>query len=296
MTIECIRCGKTFQYNKIFINHLIKAEKCTEKYISISKKYYKNNYKEVNNLFEHNYPHVKEQNEGIKYGCEQCGELYNSKSYYYRHKKHHCNKNEQLNVQDNKITANNEVSSNNQNMINSNYQNMTHSQNLNIGNNNSTITINNYGTPFDVTQLPVNIKKNIISNPLEAITKMCDTFYIYIPENRNVYIKDYKDGYGMIYKDGIWSKVPMNTLISEIVENSADYVTDICEDNTFKKSNISVNKINKHFDNICNDIQVANTEKNNVKCLLDNNSHIIKNNYELLIKNSVKLNLKPILS
>lgn len=296
--IDCIRCGKTYKSIKLFLTHLERGKNCIEECISIPKKHYKNNYEQINNIFYDDYKDIKDNNRGLKYGCEHCGKLYSSYSYSYEHKKTYCkensepNNNIQTNIQDSQNTNTNTESLNTHISTNSNVNTPNHSQNTNASNN--TITINNYGTPIDVTQLPTNIKRNIISNPLQAITRMCETAYVYIPQNRNVYIKDSKEGYGMIYENGEWNKVPMNTLISDIVENSADYVTDICGDNTFNKSNNVITKINKHFDNVCKDDYVAKTEKNNVKYTLDNYSPIIRKHYAKLLNKHVKLNLKPL--
>lgn len=287
MIIECIRCGKTYKNIKIFANHLTKSNKCIETYISIPKKYYKEHCEEINHLFENDYNSIKNDNNGLKYGCEHCGGTYNDKRYYYRHKKNHCKENSQTNIQDSQNIENSQNAIG-QNAINANGQNQ-------IMSNNPSITINNYGSTIDVTLLPLDVKKNIISNPLDAISKMCESVYINIPQNRNVYIKDSKEGYGMIYKNGIWEKIPLNSLISEIVENSADYVTDIVEDDTFTKSSRTIEKINKHFNNVINDNKIAQNEKNNVKCILDNKSNVVKEHYEKLINKKVRLNLKPLL-
>lgn len=307
MTINCIRCGKTYQSLKPFKNHLSGRNKCQDKYVVIPKQTYLNDYQNINNLFEETYNELIEQQTGPKYGCEKCGKLLASRTYYYTHKKDYCEPIESGEVieHNNQLMNNGNVGHNNShnNITQNNQSQNTNSFNTNnqIGNivsnnsnNTAVININNFGTEFDITKkLTSRTKQKLLSKPNNVIADMCKIIHVYMPTNRNAYIKDLKDGYGMIYKNGIWESIKMDDLLNELISESACYIYDIVKDDSFMKNETHINRINKHFDRVGEDGKTSATEKINVKHVIYNNKLKIKQTYEKMIGKQVNFSMKP---
>jgi len=290
MTIICVRCGRDFNYSKCFINHLTKSNKCIEKYIFIPKNVYVNNYDKINSIFSSKILEL-ENIKKLQYGCEQCGKLYSTKNYCYIHKNKKCkNKNE---------IANNQQLNNSINLQGNNNIQQVNSPNINNNTNNTNNVINilNYGSDISdiIKKLPTGTKKNIIKQPINAIQNMAKVIYIDTPENRNVYIKDSKDGFGYVYENGNWKPMNLSNLLFDILHISADHIQEVIDEDNFNHRKY-IKSINKYFKNLTESNRsttLQNQEKRNIRDILITHSNIIKENYEKILGNKVKLNMKP---
>jgi hypothetical protein len=288
MSIKCIRCGKDFNYSKCFLNHLIKNGKCIEKYIFIPKNVYIENYQKINSAFSSKISEL-ENIKKLQYGCDQCGKIYSTKNYCYMHKNKKCKKKYEI--------TNNQQLNNSLNLQGDNNIQQLNSPNIS-NNTNNVINILNYGSDVSdvIKKLPVNTKKNIIKQPVKAIQNMAKVIYIDTPENRNVYIKDSKDGFGYVYENGNWKPMNLSNLLFDILNISADHIQEVIEEDKFNQ-NKYIKSINKYFKNLTesdNSTTLQNQEKRNIRDVLITHSDVVKKNYEIILGNKVKLNMKPI--
>lgn len=87
----CIRCGQSFKKIKEFRMHLVGTKNCKATYINVPLKIYRLNMKVLNGFFIIKFKELYEKNKKILYyGCEYCGKMFESRKYYFKHKKYHC--------------------------------------------------------------------------------------------------------------------------------------------------------------------------------------------------------------
>lgn len=309
MIFECVRCGQGFKTQTIFNNHLKKKGGCNVKYISIPKNKYMERHKVINDLFEHNYRQLKESDDVSTphYGCEHCGNVYTNNSYYYKHKKKCGLKllvpdnanivelNDNVKHNDGKNVMENSQNQNSLNTTNSHNTVQTfnsNNPNININNN---ITIKSYGDQNDdeiLNSIPNHIKQQILKKPQTAITDLYKLIHIDNPQYRNIYIKNMKDGYGMVLKNGDWTPIQMKQLLEDAVVQSSDRLYDIANDETVNVKKSYLNKITELLENIAENGNITNTYKKEIKVVTYQFRELIKTNYEISNNKKYKLKLK----
>lgn len=316
MLFECIRCGQSFKTQIIFNNHLKKKGGCIIKYISIPKNKYLEKFKTINDLFENNYQQIKESEPNTpRYGCEHCGNIYTNNSYYYKHKKK-CGFNglvqsnggivkvnevsniseviPNVNYDDNnrKNVMENSQNQNSLNTTNSHNNVQTFNNPININNN---ITIKSYGDQNDdeiLSSIPNHIKQQILKKPQTAITDLYKLIHIDNPQYRNIYIKNLKDGYGMVLKNGDWTPIQMKQLLEDAVVQSSDRLYDIANDETVNVKKSYLNKITELLENIAENGNITNNYKKEIKVVTYEFRELIKSNYEISNNKKYKFKLK----
>lgn len=313
MKITCVRCGKSFAYEKQFLNHLNKNNKCKHKYIVIPKKHYANNYKIYNPIFEPKFKELVENNNTqIKYGCIGCGELYNSDAYYYTHKKKYCKWTIKISeIPENKIIdttnnsnqiTNNCNQSNNTNALysqygNNNITNNTNSNNTitnNVNNVNNISTINNiYIKDFNSEKEDINKliskkdQKKILLRPYCAITDIHKKIHLDNEEYRNVLIKDVKDSFGFILQDGEWKAFVMKELLEELLVKHSNTLFEIFNGIDIKQS--YKDKVTNILNKISENGNIAHGIKLNLKADTYNMKSHILDTYNNSINKKLKL-------
>lgn len=287
----CPICEKNFSKFSNLKRHLINSKSCIKKDDTIDKK---NQEISKNNFL---------------YECEDCGRKTKYKNSYYRHRKRFCEKrkeetvindtgNELINLKlnynelekenkkniqkikklESKLTelfskSNITVSENSGNIGNVN----TGSQQINISNN---FHINTYGNE-DLSRITMDDWLYIIKRNRMAIPYLVKKIHINTKNNRNLYISNIKDSYGLKLDSitNTWKLVALRKLLDEIVVDSANRIDDfICEN-----SAIINDKDYKNMDKLVNDINkddIRDDQKILVKEVLVNGKKIIKDYYE----------------
>jgi hypothetical protein len=172
-------------------------------------------------------------------------------------------------------------SSNNSNNIVenvSNYGNFSHS-NFNQNSHNKqlnqqfNITVNAYGHE-DLSHLSQTDWKHIIKKKLDAIPELTKKIYIDEETNRNIYIKSFKDGFGLKYNGNRWIPVSMDKLVTELLETNTDRLYDYIESDDTNISGNLYNSANDIIENLSHDKStIVKRNKMNIKELLVENSH-----------------------
>jgi predicted nucleic acid-binding Zn-ribbon protein len=269
---DCIRCGKKYDNKQQFQQHLKGQSGCVVNYIFLPKKKYSDNYSKFNNLFISSYKNLNEVNNDdkqIKYGCEKCGGLYNSRSHHYRHKQV-CDPSDNTkicNIDEQKTISGINHSQNKINLQNQSCNTNSPNTNINIHNN---ITIKNFNGDHDeeiLKSIPKRIKTKLLKSPQTAITDLYKLIHIDNPEYRNICIKNPKDGYGMIMHDGDWIPMGMQKLLDEIIEKNSDRLYDIATDDTINVKKIYLCRITDLLDNIVENGSIANNIKRDIKLM-----------------------------
>jgi hypothetical protein len=292
MKFVCLRCGYNYYTKKNYIDHLTQTGKCQLKYLSISKQQLINNYYELYTQFKNTLSELMSNNDqsdnatNIRYVCLDCYNVHTAKGNLYRHRKNHCQV-----IKQNQLTIQN---SNSNNAIGNNAVNSAVNSNNNNQVTNNNITINNYNNDDVITPGLRKKHLNIIKHkPVNAIPEVFKSVHIDVPKNRNVYIKDVKDGFALVMLNGVWTPLQMDAVLSDMVLQSANWIGEAIDDNRNilgKKGDFVEKIINQVEDD--NDFAV-NAWKNQIKYITYGGKDIIKNNYENIVGHKVKLNLKP---
>lgn len=314
MKYTCFRCGSKFKLRNEYNNHIVTPNKCKLKYISLTKSQLKDDYYMLTSVYSIPFSKLEKMKTGktVRYPCLNCNKLYKSSSSLYNHRKNHCLsnknnedytksmdihehnystfKNDQTNIQGAQLNSNNVQNSNNiQNIHNT--QNSHNTQHNNVTNN---ITINNYDNDDILTdELRKKHLKIIRQGHINAIPEVFKSVHIDTPENRNVYIKDVKDGFGMVMLNGEWTPIQMDEILSDMVLQSANWIGDAIENNRDKlglKGRYAEKMINKVEDE--NSVDLSSW-KSKIKYIAYGHCDLVKSNYENIIGSTVKLNLKP---
>lgn len=296
--ILCLICGQSYKYHKSFCDHLHKKKICKHNYILINRNYYENNYNDVNNMFMNQFMRmINKKLESEKFGCQYCGKLYNHRSHIYRHLKV-CKvleiENKEVEKQINNIDKktlnqiNNQVSNSNNN--NNNINNI-HNGDININNN---IIIKNFSSEYDdeiLEKIPKSIKKQILKSPASAIVDLFKLIHIDMPEHRNFYVNNLKDGYAQVHKDGEWEPMAMNEALTEAVTINSDRLYDIANDDSIKIKKIYLKQISEILDEISENTRLTTHYRRSIKTITYKFRELIdstkkpKKPYKLKLKN-----------
>lgn len=289
----CPRCGSVFMHRGNLNTHLKKKSECQTKYIKVKRadvigdydKYYKmylelldiedvdNEYKtkkqklKTYKLIPKN---VEKQNDNIKNVLQQY--LDNVDEDMIQNMTEDIMgvvKNENVPVQNvtNKID-------NSRNTNHNNFMQNSHNKQLNQQFN---ITVNAYGQE-DLSHISQKDWIKIIRKKLDAIPELTKKIYIDEETNRNIYIKSFKDGFGFKFNGDDWIPVRMDKLITDLLVTNTDRLYDYLESED--------NDINSYLHQSANDVidklseeksSLAKRNKMDIKELLVENSHIIKN-------------------
>jgi len=283
----CLRCGKDYKQFGSFTNHLKK--RCKTKYFAINNKKQLDNYDLYHMKLYSSLILMKSASDtAIKFVCERCFNVYENRSYHSRHYNYHCDK---LNKNKHNKNATNTQNSITDNIVNAN----TKTNNSNVSSNNSSnIIINNYTKEIKLSD---ELKKKhlyiIEHKPDEVISEIFKSIHIDIPENRNVYVKDIKDGYAMVMLNNKWKAVQMDEIMNDMILESANIVGNTIKDNREILSSVA-EKIKDIISKVENaDVNHVRLLKNKIKYVACNNRDLVRTTYEDSIGKKVKLNMKP---
>lgn len=170
-------------------------------------------------------------------------------------------------------TINNVSNVDNSNRIN-NSQFMQNSHNKQL-NQQFNITVNAYGQE-DLSHISQKDWVRIIKKKLDAIPELTKKIYIDEKTNRNIYIKSFKDGYGLRFDGQHWIPVSMDKLMTELVETNTDRLYDYIESEDTKVSSALYKSANDIIDKLAEEkSSLVKRNKMDIKELFIENSHTI---------------------
>jgi hypothetical protein len=293
--VNCIICGTSFPNASSFKNHLHSYKKCQHRYILVNRKYYRDNYNDVNNLFLNKISDIKSNNQK-KTGCHHCGALVNDNTYIYKHFKI-C---KVLDYKQEHDIINNNIIKKTLNQINNQMSNSHNNNNNNNINNihngdviNNNIIIKNFSSEYDdeiLEKIPKSIKKQILKSPASAIVDLFKLIHIDMPEHRNFHVNNLKDGYAQVHKDGEWEPMAMNKALTEAVSINSDRLYDIANDDSIKIKKIYLKQISEILDEISENTKLTSQYRRSIKTItykfreLIDNTKKPKKLYELKLK------------
>jgi Zn-finger nucleic acid-binding protein len=137
------------------------------------------------------------------------------------------------------------------------------------------ITVNAYGQE-DLSHISQKDWMRIIKKKLDAIPELTKKIYIDEETNRNIYIKSFKDGYGLKFNGSRWIPVSMDKLVTELLETNTDRLYDYIESD----DNIANSALHKFASDIIEKLAeekstLAKRNKMDIKELLVENSHVV---------------------
>lgn len=171
-----------------------------------------------------------------------------------------------INSNNNHIETHNNNSSH---FNNTNFNQNSHNKQLNQQFN---ITVNAYGQE-DLSHLTHKDWKQIIKQKIDAVPALTKKIYIDEETNRNIYIRSFKDGFGLKYNGDRWIPVSMDKLITELLETNTDRLYDYIESDGAIPTKI-YNSASTIIDKLSDEKSfVAKRNKMDIKELLIENSH-----------------------
>ena len=264
----------------------------------------------------------------MKYKCEKCGMCFDQKSNYTRHmtKKFSCVKEEKefLNLQDRtckycgktflykycttrhlttcKFRKNNETDELKQMIIllNNKIDNLHNKQNVtnniqnnihnNIQNNiQQNIIVNAYGKE-DMSHITSDDYKNIIKKGCYAIPELMK--YVHCndkkPENRNIYIKNYKDDYILTFDGYEWNIEKKDDIFGNIIENKKNFLETKYDDYYNELSKPAKSTFKKFLERSDNNEVINNIKDELRNEFYKNRKHVNKN----IVKKPTKIKNK----
>jgi Zn-finger nucleic acid-binding protein len=161
----------------------------------------------------------------------------------------------------------------NSNSIN-NSQVMQNSHNKQL-NQQFNITVNAYGQE-DLSHISQKDWVKIIKKKLDAIPELTKKIYIDEETNRNIYIKSFKDGYGLRFDGQHWKPVSMDKLMTDLVETNTDRLYDFIESEDTKVSSALYTSASDIIDKLAEDKStLVKRNKMDIKELLIENNEMV---------------------
>jgi Zn-finger nucleic acid-binding protein len=285
----CPRCGNVFMHRGNLNSHLKKKNICPIVYLNVNRQEIIKNYEKYYEMYL-DLPNVDTTIDGYK----PKKKLNKSKQIKLKPK----NSNKDLKnvikqyfgeVDENTITTftndlmdimqddchinniNNQID--NSNSINNSHV-MQNSNNKQL-NQQFNITVNAYGQE-DLSHISQKDWMRIIKKKLDAIPELTKKIYIDEETNRNIYIKSFKDGYGLKFNGSRWIPVSMDKLVTELLETNTDRLYDYIESD----DNIANSALHKFASDIIEKLAeekstLAKRNKMDIKELLVENSHVV---------------------
>lgn len=158
------------------------------------------------------------------------------------------------------------------NINNSQFMQNSHNKQLNQQFN---ITVNAYGQE-DLSHISEKDWIKIIKKKLNAIPELTKKIYIDEETNRNIYIKSFKDGYGLRFDGQNWKPVSMDKLMTELVETNTDRLYDYIESEDINVSSALYTSANDIIEKLAEEkSSLVKRNKMDIKELLIENSHMV---------------------
>ena len=207
--------------------------------------------------------------------CLQCSKSFSRKDNLHRHMQFYCTKMKDYSTKIKKLektisdlkTTNTTIT--NQNKLQINNTNIHTNINQNIK-----IQINNLGNE-DISSISNDEMHKIVDRCYNALKVLTKRTHIDIPENRNVYIPSYKDGYALVYNRGKWEFNDLNSVLQKITSINIDRIHTYYEDNVNNYPLSGQNHIGKMLEeSLKGDVDTKYIK--DIKMLLLNNRNIIK--------------------
>lgn len=146
-------------------------------------------------------------------------------------------------------TTNNNISSTNSHNTTTNSHNNTTTN----SHNNIQININNYGEE-DLSKLTMNDWKDMMYGGISHLfEKFIEKVYVDVPENRNIYIKNVKDGCALIFDNNSWKQKNRKELIDDFYRTKLLFMQSFADSLSENDTNMSCkikSKVNHLFDDI----------------------------------------------
>ena len=178
-----------------------------------------------------------------------------------------------IDIMQDQPSVNNVNNIDNSNRIN-NSQFMQNSHNKQL-NQQFNITVNAYGQE-DLSHISQKDWVRIIKKKLDAIPELTKKIYIDEKTNRNIYIKSFKDGYGLRFNGQHWIPVSMDKLMTELLETNTDRLYDYLESEDTKVSSALYKSANDIINKLAEEkSSLVKRNKMDIKELFIENSHTI---------------------
>jgi Zn-finger nucleic acid-binding protein len=283
----CPRCGGVFMHRGNLNSHLKKKNICPIVYLNINRqeiiknyeKYYEmylelpnintsiNEYKPKRKLNKTKHIKLKPKNKNLKNVIKQYfGEVDENTIATFT--------DDLMNIMQDDCHINNINNQiDNSNSINNSHV-MQNSNNKQL-NQQFNITVNAYGQE-DLSHISQKDWMRIIKKKLDAIPELTKKIYIDEETNRNIYIKSFKDGYGLKFNGSKWIPVSMDKLVTELLETNTDRLYDYIESD----DNMSNSGLHKFATDIIEKLaeeksSLAKRNKMDIKELFVENSHVV---------------------
>ena len=283
---SCELCGFNTNIKSHYLKHL-KTNKHLRMSLISNKSY-------INNTHKSN----KTPTQSYIY-CKYCNRPFKSKNSMYRHRKHYCKINKQM--EDNKIIeilnkqieeknkiikeigATNNITQVNNNQVNHNQIN--NNNQVNINNNINNIYLLGY-KETDISHLTNKQYKQILNRRNNCIQEAIKVIHFdkNKPENMNIYISNMKNGCVAVYNGNTWELKDKELAIEELMDSKEILLEEWLEDEQDKYP-----ELKEKFDYYLNskeDNQLLNQMKREIELYLYNNKHEPINNRK---KNKNKL-------
>jgi hypothetical protein len=169
-------------------------------------------------------------NTNIKFNCEFCNKLFNTKPSQRRHELHYCKKNHHLKIENkqNKTIQKMIVKHNNEKtqlynqiekLIDKSGYNTLNIQNNNNTLNNVNIKLNSYGKE-DLSHITDLFKTNLLKGPYGMIPKMIEAVHFNDnkPENKNIQFTNKRDNKIKIFSNDKWIHKNKEETINDLMD------------------------------------------------------------------------------
>lgn len=264
MKYICKFCKKNLNSKQNLDYHYINNV-CVDKskvFCKICVKYYKNKYTYKRHCkTKHKELFINDKSfSSDEYKCNNCEKVF-SRKYNL---KVHLNNNVCCDKSKN-ITINNSNSNNVNNITNN--TNIIHNTN-NIIN----ISLNGFGDE-DIASITNEELLKIVKRCYNSVSELFKRIHIDIPENRNLYLSNHKEGNISVYKNGKWDIHDAKKILKKIQDINIDIIGSFYKNNI---DNFNNNKsIEKMFDDFNNNKLTSKYNKD-IKLLLENHKDIIR--------------------
>lgn len=277
MSYKCKFCSKSFN-SKQNLEYHYDNNVCVDKgkiLCKICVKYYKNKYtyKRHCKIKHPELFNINKKDTINKIVCENCNKEFARK---YNLKMHLLN-----NVcKKDSIILNSKTNCNNTNIVNNinNTNNTNNTNHTNIVNNNIiNISLNSFGNE-DISSISNDELIDIVKRCYNSVSELFKRIHIDIPENRNIYLSNYKEGNISVYKNGKWNIHDAKKVLKKIQDINIDII------DTFYKSNIGDFTNNKSIERMIEDFnnnKLTNKYNKDIKLILENNKGILKESKEI---------------
>jgi len=263
----CFRCGKEFYKDGNLTRHLQVTKKCHPDYLDIDREElikashrYKDDFEKIKNRYE-NKSKLEDKIKKMEELKKEIDLLKNESV-----------SNHILNTTNSHNITNSNINSNNNNVTN---------------NTNIYINLNEFGNE-DLSHISEDRWKQIVNRRYNSMKELIKEIYTKNDSNRNIYISNPNNKYGMIYDGSDWMYELVTNIVNNILINNSDILEDYINNKDNKVDVKTFDVVNKVIDIIREDGKKSKRFKDEATVMLVNSKKNTKKYYETISGKKIK--------